>query len=132
MKGFQIVADFYGCVCEDELLFAAAPLAAVCEQACAQAGLTVVARAFHQFGDELNPGGATGALVLAESHLAIHTWPELRAATMDLYVCNLNSDNKERAQLLYSTLHDVFKPQQVQSQTLQRGDLAQRLASVRL
>jgi S-adenosylmethionine decarboxylase proenzyme len=76
------------------LLHDAEALAALCRRACVEAGLDVVAAAFHQF-----PGaGATGALVLAESHLAVHTWPELDAVTLDLYVCNHSRDNRAAAE----------------------------------
>ena len=43
-------------------------------------GATVVTEAFHVFPN----GGVTGVLVLAQSHLSIHTWPELRLANVDL------------------------------------------------
>lgn len=123
MKGLQIIADFHYCECDDSLLQDAAQLVSTCLEACAHAGLTVVAQAFYQFGDGYHLGGATGAVVLAESHLAIHTWPELRAVTLDVYVCNVRQDNGERVQILYDSLHATFQPRQVQSQTLQRGDL---------
>ena len=35
-------------------------------------------------------GGVTGVVLLAESHVAIHTWPELGNVTLDIYVCNFN------------------------------------------
>ena len=125
MKGFQIVADFHQCACEDALLLQVDSLKALCLSACAQAGLTVVTQAFHQFGDILHPGGATGAVVLAESHLAVHTWPELRAVTLDVYVCNVNHDNGDRVKALYELLRLAFQPGQAQSTMLRRGDLKQ-------
>lgn len=125
MKGFQIIADFHHCGCDEALLQDAARLATTCMDACAYAGLTVVAQAFHQFGDGCHLGGATGAVVLAESHLAVHTWPELRAVTLDIYACNISQDNGERVQALYHSLYVAFQPRQVQKQTLQRGDLNQ-------
>jgi len=42
-------------------------------------------------------GGRDGVVVLAESHLAIHTWPEKMSVTVDVYVCNYGSDNREKA-----------------------------------
>ncbi len=123
MKGLQIVADFHDCACDSALLQEVARLESVCLEACKQAGLTVVAQAFYQFGDNGHPGGATGAVVLAESHVAVHSWPELRAVTLDIYVCNVNQDNGERARALYDALLMVFQPRQPRMQTLQRGDL---------
>ncbi len=46
-------------------------------------GATVVGEAFHTFPN----GGVTGVLLLAQSHLSIHTWPELRLANIDLLTC---------------------------------------------
>lgn len=125
MKGFQIIADFHDCACDAALLREVARLESACLGACRHAGLTVVAQAFHQFGDSDHPGGATGAVVLAESHLAVHSWPELGAVTLDIYVCNVNHDNGERARVLYDTLHMAFQPGQAKTQTLLRGDLNQ-------
>ena len=64
-----------------------------CLAVCSTPGLTPVAQAFHQFGSTREPAGATGAVILAESHLAVLTWPEVRAVTLDLYVCNFSQDN---------------------------------------
>jgi S-adenosylmethionine decarboxylase proenzyme len=117
MNGTQRLADFYQCACDDALLQHVAALQTLCLTACQHAGVTVVAHAFHQFLD----GGATGAVVLAESHLAVHTWPELRAVTLDIYVCNYRQDNTERVQMLYEFLHDAFLPQRVETQRILRG-----------
>jgi len=124
MKGLQIIADFHNCTCDAALLREVVRLEFACLGACQHAGLTVVTHAFHQFGDSEHPGGATGAVVLAESHLAVHSWPELRAVTLDIYVCNVNQDNGERAKALYDTLHMTFQPCQVQMQMLERGNLS--------
>jgi hypothetical protein len=47
-------------------------------------GFHVVARAFHQF----EPHGATGVLVLAESHFSAHTYPELNKVYIDVFCCS--------------------------------------------
>jgi len=44
---------------------------------------SVVDLAFHEF----NPFGVSGVVVIAESHLAIHTWPEYRYAAVDIFTC---------------------------------------------
>jgi spermidine synthase len=41
--------------------------------------------------------GVTGTVLLAESHLAIHTWPETGSVTIDVYVCNFSADNSGKA-----------------------------------
>jgi S-adenosylmethionine decarboxylase len=53
-------------------------------QAAAHAGATVLQGHFHHFGPQQ---GVTGVLLLAESHLSIHTWPEARFAALDIFLC---------------------------------------------
>ena len=117
MNGLHILAEFHDCEGDRRLLLDAVALAALCRRACAKAGLLVVAEAFHQFA----AAGATGALVLAESHLAIHTWPELDAVTLDLYVCNYSQDNRAAAEAAYSALHHELKPKRIMRRDISRG-----------
>jgi S-adenosylmethionine decarboxylase len=63
-------------------------------------------------------------LLLAESHLALHTWPELGAVTIDVYVCNYSGDNGARAERLMAWLEAAFEPVRVERHRLQRGSLA--------
>ena len=46
-------------------------------------GATIVDIAFHEF----NPFGVSGVVIIAESHLSIHTWPEYRYAAVDIFTC---------------------------------------------
>jgi S-adenosylmethionine decarboxylase len=55
-------------------------------------GLRSVNELFHRF-EPAARGAVTGVVLLAESHLAVHTWPELGAVTLDVYVCNFGGDN---------------------------------------
>jgi S-adenosylmethionine decarboxylase len=58
-------------------------LTAVLHAAAAAGGATVVGERFHTFPN----GAVTGVLLLAQSHLSIHTWPELALANVDLLTC---------------------------------------------
>ena len=69
------------------------------------------------------PGGVTGVVLLAESHLAVHTWPELGAVTLDVYVCNLAGDNSAKARALLAALEAAFAPGRVEHHEVQRGVL---------
>jgi S-adenosylmethionine/arginine decarboxylase-like enzyme len=60
-------------------------------------------------------------VVLAESHLAIHTWPERDCATLDVYVCNYTADNSRRAETLYQMLIDALGPGAIQVERIWRG-----------
>ncbi len=119
MNGLHILAEFHACQGDRHLLLDAAMLAASCRRACAEAGLPVVAEAFHQFPD----AGATGALVLAESHLAIHTWPELDSVTLDLYVCNFSQDNRAAAETAYEALRKDLQPTRIVRRNVARGGI---------
>ncbi len=52
--------------------------------AACEAGAQVIGAKFHRFGDK---GGVTGVVLLAESHISIHTWPELDYAAIDIFMC---------------------------------------------
>lgn len=47
------------------------------------ANTTVVSQTFHRFA----PQGVSGVVVIAESHISIHTWPELGYAAVDIFTC---------------------------------------------
>ena len=122
VKGLHIIADLYNCQ-KGELLASSNKLRTLCVKACQDVGLTVLGDHFYQFdgADGTQNGGATGAVVLAESHLAIHTWPERDGATLDVYVCNYTADNTDKAEGVYATLVKALKPGDVMVERVQRG-----------
>ncbi|MBL8347305.1 MAG: adenosylmethionine decarboxylase [Rubrivivax sp.] len=121
MHGIHLTAELHDCGVP-ALLVEPAALRALCVHAVAQAGLTPVGELFHHFAPR---GGITGVVLLAESHLAVHTWPELGAVTLDVYVCNLSTDNSGRAERLVDALEAAFAPRRRQRQRLQRGPLGE-------
>ena len=102
-------------------------LRSTCLAAVAAAGLSAVGELFHRFAlgtpQGEAPAGITGVVLLAESHLAVHTWPEIEAATLDVYVCNLGADNSTRAEALLSTLIAAFAPASVERHAIERGSV---------
>src|SRR3954462_2390917 len=100
MQGLQLTADLRGCEPGRAVMTEPAALRAACMDAVAAAGLTAVAELFHRYaasdGAPEAPLGIPGVVLLAESHVAVHTWPELDAATLDVYVCNFGRDNSRR------------------------------------
>ena len=121
MNGLHLIAELYDCACVPERLVSVAALRELCLSVCAVPGLTPVAQAFHQFMDGERPVGATGAVVLAESHLAVHTWPELNAVTLDLYVCNFSHDNSVAARAAFAALLRAFQPRHCEQREFLRG-----------
>lgn len=122
MEGLHLTADLYQCNCSRELLIDADRLAALCRRHTLGAGLTLVDEKWHTFPDHQGqPGGVTGMLLLAESHLAVHTWPERAGVTLDVYVCNYSADNSDKADRLMGELLAALQPGRSQSNRLQRG-----------
>jgi len=121
MNGLHLIADFHACTAK-ALFTEAEGLAVLCEQAAIDAGLTVVGRYWHGFGEGQ---GVTGVVLLAESHIALHTWPELAAATLDVYVCNFSGDNTQRAEAVVAAIGTAFAPGRSQIRRVERGELAE-------
>lgn len=121
MNGSHFTADCYSCSArlEDEEL-----ITNTCRAAIINNGLTIVGQSWVKFPEwQGKPGGVTGALVLAESHLAIHTWPETGNVTIDIYVCNFSTDNSHKAE---QALHEIIKklsPKSVIQNHISRGDI---------
>ncbi|WP_300336190.1 S-adenosylmethionine decarboxylase [Accumulibacter sp.] len=59
--------------------------------------------------------------LLAESHLAVHTWPEAKTVTIDLYVCNFSQDNSGVARAAWQRLLAEFAPSRLVQRDLERG-----------
>lgn len=80
--GTHLLADLSGI--DAALLRDCAALENLLRQAAIEAGAQVLHGHFHSFGAE---AGVTGVLLLAESHISIHTWPEAGFAAVDIFMC---------------------------------------------
>lgn len=72
-----------------------------------------VEKCFHMF----NPYGVSGVVIISESHLAIHTWPELGYAAVDLFTCGTKCDPK----VAYEFLKKKFNSKKASFTELKRG-----------
>jgi len=79
--GRHILAELYGC--NSAILNDVAKVESVMVDAALEAGAEVREAVFHKF----SPQGVSGVVVISESHLAIHTWPELSYAAVDVFTC---------------------------------------------
>jgi S-adenosylmethionine decarboxylase len=79
--GTHTLADLYGC--DRTILDDAQAIRAILVEAALRCGATIVDSCFHRF----SPQGISGVVVIAESHLAVHTWPEHDYAAIDLFTC---------------------------------------------
>jgi S-adenosylmethionine decarboxylase proenzyme len=126
MDGLHLIGDWYECPEGTPELDSAGALRELCLSATAASGLTAVAERFHQF----EPQGVTGTVLLGESHLAIHTWPESGYVSVDVFVCNRSAENSGKAQALFAALRASLKPVRVYEQAVRRGarDAIRRVA----
>ncbi len=122
MHGLHLTADLHACAPGTAALTDADALRTLCLGAVRGAGLQPVGELFHRFASA--GGGVTGVVLLAESHVSVHTWPELAAVTLDVYVCNFGRDNSRRAQALMDTLAGAFAAARREDHALLRGRAA--------
>jgi S-adenosylmethionine decarboxylase proenzyme len=123
MQGLHLTADLGGCTTDAPAMTDPSALRVACLEAVGAAGLKAVGELFHHFSalpGSGQPGGVTGVVLLAESHLAVHTWPERGVVTLDVYVCNLGADHSAQAEDLLQRLQALFSPAQARLQRLQR------------
>jgi spermidine synthase len=124
MNGLHLIADLYRCNSDHDLLTEREKLETLCVDQCRLAGLTPLGAYFYQFLDDKgDAAGVTGTVVLAESHLAIHTWPESGDVTLDVYVCNFSRDNSGRARQVYQSVIDALAPEDIVGHEVVRGRL---------
>ena len=114
--GLHVMGDLFGVQCDERFLIDPDLLTEHCIQLVEKAGLSTVGHYFHQF----DGGGVTGMIVLAESHMSVHTWPEKKYVTVDVYVCSYSQDNRPRARQLYQSLLDTFQPEREISHSVER------------
>lgn len=109
--GKHLIFELYNC--DPTALDDTEKLEATLIRAAEEAGMKVCGSAFHKF----NPHGVTGIVIVAESHLSIHTWPEYCYAALDIFTCGERS-NPWKA---YSEIAKVLKPKNVNVVEVKRG-----------
>lgn len=114
-EGTHVLADLSGVA--PALLADSQRLEALLRDAAVAAGATILHSHFHAFG----PGqGVTGVVLLAESHISIHTWPEQQFAAADIFMCGAS-----QPELALAVLRAALAPESCAIQTVRRA--AQRL-----
>lgn len=78
-----------------------------------QINVTLISKSFHHF----SPYGVSGVVVIAESHITIHTWPEHRYAAIDVFTCDKTIDYN----LVESLLVEKFNATSHDAKTIPRG-----------
>ncbi|HVC10473.1 MAG TPA: adenosylmethionine decarboxylase, partial [Burkholderiales bacterium] len=118
MNGLHLIGDLNGCRCDPQLLLDGERFRQRCVDLVNRSGLTVLDTNFRQF----DGGGFTGVVVLAESHVALHTWPERQGLTLDVYVCNYSADNSAKARQLFDAIVAHFEPAEIARHAIERGE----------
>ena len=118
--GRHIMCEAYGC--DPEVLNDRKRVESIMVEAALQAGAEVREVVFHQF----SPQGVSGVVVISESHLAIHTWPELRYASIDVYTCGDRVNPWDAC----SYLLEQFKCQHSSTIEVPRGVLEHAMAQL--
>ncbi|WP_338845917.1 adenosylmethionine decarboxylase [Massilia sp. W12] len=111
-SGQHLLADLHGVA--PSVLQDGAALEALMREAAQRAGAHILFSHLHSFGPQ---AGVTGVLLLAESHISIHTWPESGFAALDIFMCGAAQPG-----LALDFLCQALQAQQVQTRTVARGD----------
>ncbi len=113
--GRHLIAELYGCNVQKikEVVLVKQAM----EQAALKANATIVNLTFHHFA----PFGVSGVVVIQESHLAIHTWPEYQYASVDIYTCGDSVD----PWVALSALEKLLESEKISCVELSRGQLSQ-------
>ncbi len=109
--GRHVLAEIHGC--NPEVLDDPETVERILVQAAVKAGADVRQVAFHKF----SPQGVSGVVVISESHLAIHTWPEYGYAAVDVFTCGDRVNPWE----VCNRIVTGFDAQQVQATEMRRG-----------
>jgi len=118
--GRHILAEFFEC--DSNILNNPKLVEEYMVEAALECGATIVQKCFHLF----SPYGVSGVIIISESHLAIHTWPELGYAAVDLFTCGEQCDPK----VAYEFLKKAFGSKDTSYSQLNRGILDNKNLSV--
>lgn len=108
--GMHLLIDFWGASHLNEIDYIENAL----NQSARACGATVLATHLHSFGTN---AGVTGVVILAESHISIHTWPETKYVALDVFMCG-NAD----PYLAVPVLHAYFMPGEMRVIESARGE----------
>ena len=112
--GSHLLVEYHGC--DPKILNDLEMVKGFMLEAASRSGAAVLDSSFHYF----SPQGVSGVVVIAESHLAIHTWPEHGYAAVDIFTCGTKVDPWKAFDYLKSALDS--KKSSVNE--IRRGDLS--------
>lgn len=109
--GKHIIAELYGV--HKDLISREEQVKKIVDRVIKEAKIEVVGSLYKQF----NPHGVTGIVLISESHISIHTWPEYELVNLDIFTCG----DPQQAHRAFEAFLEYFKPKFYRHYTLDRG-----------
>ncbi len=109
--GKHFIADLYGV--DPKIISTEENVRPIVEKVIAHTGLNKVNSLYNQF----NPHGVTGLILISESHISVHTWPEYELVSLEIFTCG----DTEQAEKAFNLLIEEFNPESYNSHVLNRG-----------
>jgi len=109
--GRHIIAELYGV--SADLISKESTVRKILEEVTEEAKLEKIGSVYKQF----NPHGVTGIVLIAESHVSIHTWPEYGLVNLDVFTCG----DISKADKAFKLFLELFKPESYRHYVLDRG-----------
>lgn len=109
--GRQILVEFYDC--DSDKINDVEFIESSCLTATKESGATIISHNFHKF----SPHGISGVIVIAESHVSIHSWPEYNYVAVDIFTCGDTID----PWVIQEHIKEAFDSKSVSSMEMKRG-----------
>ena len=109
--GRHIIAELYGV--DKDLISKEEQVREIMDKVVKEAGIETVGGLYKQF----NPHGVTGIVLISESHISIHTWPEYELVNLDIFTCG----DSQQADKAFEAFLKYFKPKSYRHYILDRG-----------
>ena len=111
--GQQLIVELYGC--DRTLLDDPSRLEQILTESIRRSGGTIIRPCYHQF----SPHGVTGVVVIAESHVSIHTWPEFGYCALDVFTCGTQVQTDQ----IFEYVRSELQAQETSVMEVKRGTL---------
>ncbi|MGK7369665.1 MAG: adenosylmethionine decarboxylase [Candidatus Halalkalibacterium sp. M3_1C_030] len=109
--GRQILVEFYDC--DSDKINDVSFVESAFLEATRKSKATIISHNFHKF----SPHGISGVVVIAESHVTIHSWPEYNYAAVDIFTCGDTID----PWIIQEYLKEAFESKNISSMEMKRG-----------
>ncbi len=120
--GHHLLTEFYGC--GHDILNNIGRIKNLMDEAAVRSGAAIVESVFHRY----SPHGVSGVVVIEESHLAIHTWPEYGYAAVDLFTCGETVDPWKA----YKYLKESLAPESTSTKEIIRGEISENESNIQV